>query len=167
MITSSVRELSSARARVRKLEEALSRELASLPDAYGFASIGAFIAALRTASGADRRRTPKKPAPKSRKRAVITDAVRSRVKKLAKSGKTGAQIARTAGISLPSVQNIKKALGLVKGAKKAPGKPKPKRAQSKPSSSPKVFKAAPTKTPAPGPKLEKVAPAIPATPAQS
>ena len=29
-------------------------------------------------------------------------------------GKTGAEIAKAAGISLPSVQNIKKALGLVK-----------------------------------------------------
>jgi hypothetical protein len=36
------------------------------------------------------------------------------VKRLVESGKTGAQIARTLRISLPSVQNIKKALGLVK-----------------------------------------------------
>jgi hypothetical protein len=33
-------------------------------------------------------------------------------------GKTGAQIAAAVGISLPSVQNIKKALGLVRKGKK-------------------------------------------------
>jgi hypothetical protein len=51
---------------------------------------------------------------KRRRRAVITDETRSSVKKLVGSGKTGTQIAKALGISLPSVQNIKKALGLVK-----------------------------------------------------
>jgi len=51
---------------------------------------------------------------KRRKRAVITDQTRAEVKKLVESGKTGSQIAKTLGISLPSVQNIKKAIGLVK-----------------------------------------------------
>jgi DNA-binding CsgD family transcriptional regulator len=36
------------------------------------------------------------------------------VKKLVEGGKTGSQIAKALGISLPSVQNIKKSLGLVK-----------------------------------------------------
>jgi DNA-binding CsgD family transcriptional regulator len=36
------------------------------------------------------------------------------VKKLVKAGKSGSQIAKAVGISLPSVQNVKKALGLVK-----------------------------------------------------
>jgi DNA-binding CsgD family transcriptional regulator len=36
------------------------------------------------------------------------------VKKLVGAGKTGSEIAKSLGISLPSVQNIKKALGLVK-----------------------------------------------------
>lgn len=51
---------------------------------------------------------------KRRKRAVITDDTRNQVKKLVEGGKTGAEIAKSLGISLPSVQNIKKALGLVK-----------------------------------------------------
>ena len=34
------------------------------------------------------------------------------------AGKTGAAIAKSVGISLPSVQNIKKALGLVQARKK-------------------------------------------------
>jgi DNA-binding CsgD family transcriptional regulator len=51
---------------------------------------------------------------KRRKRAVITDETRAQVKKMVNDGKTGGEIAKSLGISLPSVQNIKKALGLVK-----------------------------------------------------
>lgn len=51
---------------------------------------------------------------KRRRRAVITDETRGQVKKMVESGKTGNEIAKSLGISLPSVQNIKKALGLVK-----------------------------------------------------
>jgi hypothetical protein len=51
---------------------------------------------------------------KRRKRSVITDDTRTSVKKMVEAGKTGSQIAKSLGISLPSVQNIKKALGLVK-----------------------------------------------------
>jgi hypothetical protein len=64
-----------------------------------------------------RRGRPSKATPsrvKRRKRSIITDETRASVKKLVESGKTGSQIAKTLGISLPSVQNIKKALGLVK-----------------------------------------------------
>ena len=51
---------------------------------------------------------------KRRSRAVITDETRAQVKKMVNDGKTGSQIAAELGISLPSVQNIKKAAGLVK-----------------------------------------------------
>ena len=54
---------------------------------------------------------------KPRTRAVITDATRAEVKKLVSEGKSGAAIASELQISLPSVQNIKKALGLVKARK--------------------------------------------------
>jgi hypothetical protein len=49
-----------------------------------------------------------------RKRARITDEMKEQVKTLAEEGKTGAEIAEAVGISLPSVANIKKALGLTK-----------------------------------------------------
>jgi DNA-binding CsgD family transcriptional regulator len=39
--------------------------------------------------------------------------MREQVKKLVAEGKTGSAIAKEVGISLPSVQNIKKAAGLV------------------------------------------------------
>jgi len=105
----------------------LSKELAALPAKYGFESADSFIAAVRSASGGGARRG--RPAAKSaaassggggggggkrRRRAVITDETRNVVKKLVENGKTGAEIAKQVGISLPSVQNIKKALGLVK-----------------------------------------------------
>jgi hypothetical protein len=57
---------------------------------------------------------PAKRGRKRRTRAVITDETRAQVKKMVDSGKTGAEIAQTLKISVPSVQNIKKALGLVK-----------------------------------------------------
>lgn len=47
----------------------------------------------------------------------ISDQVRAKVSELAKAGRNGAEIAKSVGISLPAVQNIKKALGLI------PGKP--------------------------------------------
>lgn len=59
---------------------------------------------------------PPKPQPKKKAavRVQITDGIRSEVRRLVEAGKTGAQIAKLCGISLPSVQNIKKALGFVK-----------------------------------------------------
>jgi DNA-binding NarL/FixJ family response regulator len=126
MVTEKIKELEAARAKVASLEESIQAErnkaLAALPAEYGFDSAEAFIAAVRAAAGGGKRgrkpgrKAAKKPAAagKTRKRAVITDETRAEVKKLAEAGKTGAEIAKEVGISLPSVQNIKKALGLVK-----------------------------------------------------
>src|ERR1700690_4184614 len=94
MITSSVKELNNARAKVAELEQALAKELASLPSAYGFNSLNSFVAAIAAAARKGRAGRPKKAGrPKSRKRATITDAVRTKVGKLVKSGNTGSQIA--------------------------------------------------------------------------
>ena len=126
MITKRLKELESAKARLAKLEKNLAhelqRELAALPAVYGYSSLRGFIDALTGAAAGGRSgRAPKAgkaPAARSRRRrAVITDATRAEVKKLAGAGKTGAEIAKTLKISLPSVQNIKKALGLVKSRK--------------------------------------------------
>ncbi|HEY1764427.1 MAG TPA: helix-turn-helix domain-containing protein [Opitutaceae bacterium] len=97
----------------------LQKELSVLHSKYGFPSLTEFIKALK-GSGGSRRKASRgrkaKTSSKSRrhKRSVITDDTRNSVKKLVESGKTGSQIAKSLGISLPSVQNIKKALGLVK-----------------------------------------------------
>lgn len=132
MVTNKLKELAATRAKLASLEQAianeLNRELAALPLNYGFASAEDFARAVRAAAGGGGRRRGRprksgaKKAPKAktakgrkrRKRAVITDEIRALVKKLVDAGKTGSEIAAAAGISLPSVQNIKKALGLVK-----------------------------------------------------
>lgn len=135
MVTDKLKELEAARAKLASLEQSiqseLSKELAQLPGKYGFASADEFIDAVRASTGAGRGRRgrparrgrPPGPAAaatksvggrKRRSRAVITEETRTQVKKMVEGGKTGAEIAKAVGISLPSVQNIKKALGLVK-----------------------------------------------------
>jgi hypothetical protein len=175
MITPSIRKLQEARTSIAQLEQALAYELASLPASYGFDSVDAFVIAIETAHGKGRpgrRSTP--AASKIRRRAKITDAIRAKVKALTKAGKTGSHIAKAVGISLPSVQNIKKVLGLVKSRKKPPSKPKVKRAPAKRKAAPKIarkpmprVRVAPKKAPktavaAPKPSPEASAEATPA-----
>ncbi len=117
MLTAKIRRLETTRAKIAQLERSIAdemrSELAALPGRYGFDSVAAFVKALRAAAG--RGRTVKSaPVEGKRRRAVITDATRASVKRLVGEGKNGGQIARALKISLPSVQNIKKALGLVK-----------------------------------------------------
>lgn len=123
MVTDKIRLLEATKAKLAKLERAvathLHRELASLPKKYGFDNVKEFVEAVAISYG----RSPKgrrgagksaKAGAKRRRRAVITDKTRAQVKKRVESGQTGAAIAKALHISLPSVQNIKKALGLVK-----------------------------------------------------
>ena len=125
MLTDKIQQLNEARAKMEQLQQnvaaELTKELAGLPAAYGFDNVEAFVAAVRAASGKRRGRkawgVAKTAGGKRRKRALITDDTRAQVKKLAEGGKTGNEIAKSLGISLPSVQNIKKALGLVKARK--------------------------------------------------
>jgi len=123
MATDKYKELAAARAKVQELETAIAsernQELAGLPAKFGFDSAAAFIAAFSAAVGKRRGHKPgtakaAAKAGKRRKRVTITDAMRAELKKLVEAGKAGSEIAKTLGISLPSVQNIKKALGLVK-----------------------------------------------------
>ena len=127
MVTEKIKELEATKAKIVALEKTiatqLEKELAGLPATYGFDSVSDFIKAVVTASGGRRRKSkgrdsapkaPRKTAGGRRKRSVITDETRATVKKLVDEGKTGSQIAEALSISLPTVQNIKKALGLVK-----------------------------------------------------
>lgn len=131
MVTEKLKELEAARAKLAALEAAVAAErngeLAALPARYGFPDAASFVAAVEAATGDAPERRGRKPKAevvvsgaqrKRRTRVTITDAIRADVKKLSGEGKTGAEIAKAVGISLPSVQNIKKALGLVKKRKK-------------------------------------------------
>jgi len=120
MISEKLKEIELAKAKLAALEAEFAKEsrkeLASLPTRYGFADVNAFTKAVKAATagkGAARGR----PAGKKRTRAVITDETRAQVKEMVKADKSGAEIAKALKISLPSVQNIKKALGLVKSRK--------------------------------------------------
>ena len=126
MVTDKIKTLAITKARVAELEKSiaaeLNRELSALPGKYGFDSLPAFFDAVRAASRGKTRGQAKTTSKavsggRRRKRAVITAETKAKVKSLVEGGKTGAEIAKQVGISLPSVQNIKKDLGLVKARK--------------------------------------------------
>lgn len=147
MFNDQLAKLEKAKADLLQLEAKISAEraaaLAKLPSDFGFASLDLFITALKEAAKnggklkgkATRGSKPaasKAPkavvakAVKVGKRAKITDETRQQVKLLSEQGKTGEEIAKALGISPPSVQNARKALGLVK--------PRAKSADSAPAS---------------------------------
>ena len=117
MVTDKLKELEATRAKLAALESSvaseLNKELAGLPAYYGFDSLAAFVKAVKKAAGSRGSSKPASAPKAKRTRAKITDETRAQVKALIEQGKTGAEIAKETGISLPSVQNIKKALGLV------------------------------------------------------
>jgi hypothetical protein len=139
MVSSKIKQLADAREKVARLELAIEtelyEELFGLHSHYGFADVRAFLNAVRAAVRGGPRKTrkagrPKKSAPpKSHKRAVITDSIRAKVKKLVEGGVPGSKIAKETGISRPSVQNVKKALGLVMARRLKP-RPKPAKKRS-------------------------------------
>lgn len=116
MVSDKLKQLAAARAQVADLEKAVAAELATLPARFGFSDVKSFLRAVRSASGGKGRRAARTATKQTarRKRAIVTDDTRALVKKLANEGKTGSEIAKEAGVSLPTVQNIKKALGLAK-----------------------------------------------------
>lgn len=121
MSKNKIEQLREYQRKVAQIERQLAgfhRKLAGLPSKHGFRSMDAFIEALRAASaGGGGKRAPRKASRGRKARAKITDETRQKVKALVAEGKTGNQIAKQLGISLPSVQNIKKQFGLVKARK--------------------------------------------------
>ena len=124
MITNKLKALEAARAKISKLEQTIAaerdKELASLPAKYGFGDTADFIRAVKDATGTRKlsKSKGKTKGGKRRQRAVINDETKAKVKALVAAGKTGAEIAESASISIPSVQNIKRELGLVAKRKK-------------------------------------------------
>lgn len=135
MFNDQLAKIEKAKAEIAAAEAKLATDrvaaLAKLPADFGYDNLNAFVKAVKAAYGKGGKagkgkagRQPKavaapKPSKKG-KRAKITDEVKAQVKALAEAGKTGQEIAKTLGISAPSVQNIKKALGMVKPRGAAP-----------------------------------------------
>ena len=119
MLAEKLKELQAARDRLASLEKTIEAELAALPAQFGFDSAQAFADAVVKAS-ASGSRVPRKAGGRkaaakpqgARKRSVVTDELRTQVKQLAEAGQTGAQIKAATGLSLPAIQNIKKAFGV-------------------------------------------------------
>jgi transposase len=124
MVTDKIKELQDLQARAADLQKTIEteriRELAALPGRYGFDSVEAFIKAVRAAGGGKGKKRGRKAKVKAaapagkRTRAKLTPELKSKVIAAVQAGKTGSAVAKEFGISLPSVQNIKKEAGLVK-----------------------------------------------------
>jgi hypothetical protein len=111
MVTSKLKALHAYEQKIdalRKEIENMRHELVALPGKFGFATMAAFIKELRRAEKGGGGKVGR------RKRAKITPEIKQKVKALVGAKKTGQVIAAQLGISLPSVQNIKRELGLVK-----------------------------------------------------
>jgi hypothetical protein len=126
MVTEKIKQLSEYQTKVDALKKAiasqLKHDLSSLHKKYGFESPLALIKAIKASVGGKSSGRVAKAAStggkKKRKRAKITPEMKQKLKGMVDAGKTGTVIAKVLGISLPSVQNIKKELGLVKARKK-------------------------------------------------
>jgi len=134
MLTSKLKELAQYKAKVAKLENAIESarvsQLRGLHTEVGFDSRDELIAALRgLGQGAVRRgRPPKKAGAKKagrrkgkggrKGRAVITPELRSKIESAARGSATGQAIAKKFDVSLPTVQNIKRAAGLTRKKKR-------------------------------------------------
>jgi hypothetical protein len=110
-----LKDLDTQEAKAAKRQKKLAKKLATLPEAYGFDNVTDFVRAVKYAAKGGK--INKGSSSKRRKRAVITDETREMVKKLNEVGKTNNEISTELGISVPTVQNIKKHLGLVKERK--------------------------------------------------
>lgn len=123
MVTEKIKQLQALQAKAAELQQSIeaerTQELAALPGKFGYDSLEAFIKALKSVHATPpktRGRKAKAAAAPSgkRTRTKITPELKAQVKAAVEAGETGAAIAAKLGISVPSVQNIKKEFGLVK-----------------------------------------------------
>lgn len=126
MLSKRIKELASQKAKLAELESAVLAEreetLQRLHLDMGYGSTAELVKALRGAA----RRAPKrgrrkavaaKGGKKKRTRAKITPELRAEIETAVRGGGTGASIAKQFGVSLPTVQNIKRAAGLTRKSK--------------------------------------------------
>jgi len=127
MIDNTLKQLAEAKSKLAALEKKAAKEraqkLENLHSELGYESREELIAALGSVVGSKKTKAKRGPKPKKAaakkvakraKRAVITDELKAKVVEAVKAGSKGAEIAAKFGISIPSLQNIKKAAGLTK-----------------------------------------------------
>lgn len=120
MLSTKISEYQNLQSQIQGLEATIeterTKELKALPAKYGFDSLTDFIKALKAASSTPARKRRAKSSPKGAKgkRVKITPEIKEKVKSAIEAGQTGSKIAGDLGISLASVQNVKKEFGLVK-----------------------------------------------------
>jgi DNA invertase Pin-like site-specific DNA recombinase len=122
MVSTKYKKLEKFRTQLAKLEKEMGQinaKLCALPAKFGFKTMDAFITALRSAAGsaASAKGSSSVAASGRKRRAKVTPEIKQKVKSLVNGGKTGSEIAKALDISLPTVQNIKSELGLVKKRK--------------------------------------------------
>jgi hypothetical protein len=115
MVIDKIKELADLEAKTLELKKAIAREraseLAGLPGKYGYASLKEFIAAIKALGS-------KKGRSKGRKKRVrITPELKASIVKALKGKKAASAVAKESGVSMASVNLIKKAAGLVKPRK--------------------------------------------------
>ncbi len=135
MIKDTLKQIADAKSKLASLEKKAASELSSrltnLHKDLGYASREDLIAVLKGLGGgkksgrkpSSRKKAKAAPAKtkggkKRAKRTRITTELKAKVIAAVKTGGKGAAIAKQFGISVPSLQNIKKAAGLIKARKK-------------------------------------------------
>lgn len=124
MLTTKLQELSQYKAKIAELEKAVLAErqaqLQRLHSDLGFATRDELIKALRGAGTPKAKRAVKKAAPAEkkprRKRTTVTPELRANIEAAVRTGATSAAIAKQFDVSVPTVQNIKRAAGLTRGS---------------------------------------------------
>jgi len=118
MATDKAKALEEYKNKIAELEAEIEAEriqkLATLHESVGLASTADLIEALQSLGSKA----------KKGKRARITPAMKEQIGKALKSGEKGSAVARQFGVSVPTIQNIKKELGLVKTTAKKRGRKK-------------------------------------------
>jgi|SRR6478609_6946032 len=119
IVGSKLAEISAVETRLNALRQEASNTLTSalraLPAEYGFSDSESFIKAVRNASkSAKSTRKASKTAKPRKARVSITPEIREKVVAELKAGAAPLAVANSNSLSLATVQNIKKAAGLVK-----------------------------------------------------
>ncbi len=114
MVTDKIQQIETFKKRITALEKQVEKQLSELHIKYGFSTVDDFVAAVKNVNSKD----PGKNSGCKRNRTIITPALKQKVVEALKAGRTGEEVAETSGISLPSVYNIKKAVGLTKARTK-------------------------------------------------